>query len=151
MGDSKLTDERREEAQRSRREMESALAFSGPDQDRARAVLLTRMLMAYPSAAASEQMMDARGSAYRDALDDVPAWAIAEAIRRWNRGECGQMNYNFAPAPAVLRDAALNILEPWRSALRHIDTALSAVTFERAMDSAPIKQNNPAIAKLRRA
>jgi hypothetical protein len=47
--------------------------------------------------------------AYLSAIDDVPPWAVAEAIRRWHRGEGGgkDANYRFAPAPAELRYAAM--------------------------------------------
>jgi hypothetical protein len=62
-----------------------------------------------------------------DALDDVPAWAVENAVRRWHRSECGgQHNYAFAPAPGVLRGIALQELEPAKLVLRRLKLVLSA-------------------------
>jgi hypothetical protein len=62
-----------------------------------------------------------------DALDDVPAWAVENAMRRWHRSECGVLhNYAFAPAPGVLRGIALQELEPAKLVLRQLKLVLSA-------------------------
>lgn len=49
---------------------------------------------------------------YFDALEDLPAWTVREALRRWNRGESAPIdpkqphNFVFAPKPPILRKLA---------------------------------------------
>lgn len=107
--------------------------------------LIGKMLMAYPMASSSAENGMARGEAYLAALDDVPPWAIAEAIRKWHRGEGGgrDSNYRFAPAPAELRFAAMQILQPAKQTIAHLEAVLNALTIERAMDPTPIISEIP--------
>lgn len=72
---------------------------------------VAKLLISFPvqSAASGERAAEIRASAYIDALEDLPTWAIAGACREWLRGEAGQHNYNFAPAPPVLRTLAVNV------------------------------------------
>lgn len=78
---------------------------------------VTRLLLALPSKAAGEATGEAKGEAYMIALEDMPSWAVSQAIRAWYRGECGsEHNYTFAPAPAVLRKLAMT--ERWKVASR---------------------------------
>jgi len=74
-----------------------------------------------------------RGSA------NVPPKALAEAIRRWHRGECGPgYNYHWAPAPAELRQLSMDQLRPAKDTIAHLEAVLSAFSIERAMDPSPI-------------
>jgi hypothetical protein len=63
----------------------------------------------------------------------VPTWAVAAAVRRWYRGECGTnergqpYDYHWRPAPAELRKTAL--VEKWRIASR-ADTLRKLLTAE---------------------
>lgn len=80
-------------------------------------VVVTKMLLALPAANKGETGAEARGEAYMAALDDVPSWSVAAAVRLWYRGECGQKHdYRWAPVPAELRNLAH--LELWRVAGR---------------------------------
>lgn len=80
-------------------------------------VVVTKMLLALPAATKGETGAEARGEAYMAALDDVPSWAVAAAVRLWYRGQCGpKHDYRWAPVPAVLRNLAH--LELWRVAGR---------------------------------
>lgn len=117
---------------------------SQPNQ-KARLGLLANMLMAYPMAGGSEESGKARASAYLAALDDLPPWAIAEAIRKWHRGEGGSRdsNYRFAPAPAELRFAVMQILQPAKQTIAHLESVLTAMTIDRAMDPTPIMSEIP--------
>lgn len=110
--------------------------------NKSRLGLLTQMLMAYPMAGGSEESGRARAGAYLVALDDIPPWAINEAIRRWHRGEGGgkDSNYRFAPAPAELRFASMQILQPAKQTIVHLESILTALTIERAMDPTPIEK-----------
>jgi hypothetical protein len=108
---------------------------------KARLGLVANMLMAYPMAAGSEESGRARAMAYLAALDDVPPWAVAGAIRRWHRGELGDdHNYRFAPSPAELRFAVLQILQPAKDTISHLSAVLVAPSIERAMDLEPIPE-----------
>lgn len=72
-------------------------------------VAVTKMMMVLPSTAQNEFSAEARGEAFMAALEDLPAWAVQAAIRRWYRGDCGQndkgqpYDYHWCPAPAELR------------------------------------------------
>lgn len=120
---------------------------------KARYSLLTKMLMSYPMAAsASPEQSVARLEMYLEALDDVAPWAIANALKRWNKGECddigmGQLNYNFAPAPAILRALCKSELRPFENQAAKLSRILSAVSIERAMDPRPIEAEMPKISK----
>ena len=118
---------------------------SQPNQ-KARLGLLATMLMAYPMAGGgSEETGKARAGAYLAALDDLPPWAIAEAIRKWHRGEGGSRdcNYRFAPAPAELRFAVMQILQPAKQTIAHLESVLNAMTLDRAMDPKPLPPKQP--------
>lgn len=54
----------------------------------------------------TEGTAKAKARGYMVALDDLPSWAVAEACRRWLRGEAGDHNYNFPPLPPILREVA---------------------------------------------
>jgi len=101
--------------------------------------VIANFLLAYPVANASAESGKARGQAYQQALDDIPAWAIAEAARRWNRGEAGEgHDYKWAPAPAVLRDVCKASLKPLNDAIDDLRALLDAMTIDQAMDPAPL-------------
>jgi hypothetical protein len=126
-----------------------ALAGEGANNRNDKLAIIAKMLMAYPMANASEETGVARGGAFLDALDDVPPWAIAEAVRKWHRGEAGEgMNYSFAPAPAILRKLALSALRPITSAIEDLQTLATATTLDKAMDQTPPARNS-LIPKLR--
>jgi hypothetical protein len=100
-------------------EQRRAIAHFALDADAAqkkpRLGLIAKLLLSYPVAGGgSERSGEARAEAYMDALDDVPAWALDKAIRGWHRGEVGEHNYSFAPAPAVLRAVCKRVLAPYR-------------------------------------
>lgn len=118
-------------------------ADDGAENQKSRLGIVASMLMAYPMSGGSEETGRARAMAYLAALDDVPPWAIADAVRRWHRGECGaDHNYRFAPSPAELRSAAMDILQPAKQTISHLTAILTALTIERAMDPAPVEEKS---------
>jgi hypothetical protein len=120
------------------------------ENQKSRLGLVANMLMAYPMAGGSEETGRARSQAYLIALDDVPPWAIADTIKLWHRGQCGpDHNYRFAPAPAELRGAAMNLLQPVKQVIAHLESLLNAMTLERAMDPTPIERAPSAAPRLR--
>jgi hypothetical protein len=61
-------------------------------------------------------MSEALTEDYLDALDDLPAWSVREAIRKWNRAESPQLDkkphdFNWRPEPPTLRRLAW--MEVW--------------------------------------
>jgi hypothetical protein len=75
-------------------------------------VSLTKLLAALPAQRLSEDAAEAKCESFMVALEDVPYWAIQEAIRQWYRGGYGEaidgipLDYRWAPAPATLRKLA---------------------------------------------
>lgn len=142
-GGLKLTDEQRGAIAAKIAELEMLSGTSQSRENREATLgLISKMLMAYPMAGSSAEAGMARGEAYLSALDDVAPWAIAQAIRSWHRGEGGgrDSNYRFAPAPAELRYAVMQILQPAKQTIAHLEAVLNALTIERAMDPAPIER-----------
>jgi hypothetical protein len=114
---------------------------------RARLSLLTKMLLAFPAVgSSSEAAAQARSDVYDDALSDIPPWALNNAIKRWSRGEMpydlpmGSLNFNFAPAPAILRKLAKHELRPFEDQAYKLRRLLKTVPIERAMDPAPLPE-----------
>ena len=85
-------------------------------QEEAKLVLVTKMLMAKPSAQMTEEVAAARGEAFMHALADVPAWSVDKAIRGWHAGTTAGVenrgDFTWAPDCAVLRRAALDETKP---------------------------------------
>lgn len=97
-----------------------------PEAEAELVVLITKMLLTLGGAKATAQAAEAKGEAYSAALEDVPSWATAAALRRWYRGDAKPdsekdppFNFTFAPAPAELRKLALR--EKWVVAGRAFD------------------------------
>jgi len=61
-------------------------------------VIVTKMLLALPGQRSTDTGNEAKGEAYLAALDDVPPWAVQEAVRKWYRGEHGsKFDYRWSP------------------------------------------------------
>jgi hypothetical protein len=68
---------------------------------------VSKMIMALGGRKFGDLTGEAKGEAYMAALDDVPCWAVEEALRKWYRGEFNkEYDYSFPPAPAILRKHA---------------------------------------------
>jgi hypothetical protein len=81
-------------------------------------VVVTKLMLALPSSQQNEAGAEASGEAFQMALEDLPTWAVASAVRLWYRGDCGvnergdPYDYHWRPAPAELRKVAL--FEKWK-------------------------------------
>jgi hypothetical protein len=148
-GNTKLTSTQQLEAAQHMDALADALSPQGDMGSKARAVLLMKMLLGLGGQALTERMAEAKAEAYRDAVGDLPPWAIHEAIRRWHRGECGEHNYAFPPAPALLREVTESILAPYRTAFAKAEAAANAMTIDRALDPKPIDRNKSIIPRFR--
>lgn len=88
---------------------------------------VSKMLLALPSREAGDLVAEAKSEAYMAAIEDVPAWATQEAIRRWYRGEYGPSHdYRWQPAPATLRDRALAEVYRVMGTKRSLESVLQA-------------------------
>jgi hypothetical protein len=65
-----------------------------------------KLMAFYATGRTNEQQMAVKIAIYVEALQDMPDWAVAEAVRRWFRGDIEGANTEFAPSPALLRRAA---------------------------------------------
>lgn len=83
------------------------MAVAGPEK---RALMsLGRLVGFYATNGLSEAQATVKTEVYMRAVNDLPAWAIDEAVDRWFRGEAGERNYEFAPSPATLREIAQGV------------------------------------------
>jgi hypothetical protein len=74
---------------------------------------ISKMTMVLPSRESGDLVGEAKGEAYMAALEDVPCWAVQEAMRKWHRAEYGpKHDYKWQPAPATLRE--LSMTETYR-------------------------------------
>jgi hypothetical protein len=127
-GGSTLTDSDRRCAEALRKQLVLASRVIPAQETRkAQFALITKMLLTYPVANASAQSGAARGEAYLEAVDDFAPEILAEAIKGWNRGEVGEHDYRWAPAPAVLRAVCAKIVEPLITAAHDLEALLNAV------------------------
>jgi hypothetical protein len=146
-GASRLRDDERAEAEALLTQLEQSLDPGGDEGKRARLGLVAKMLLAYPIAGASSESGRARGEAYGEALDDVPPWAVAAAVRAWHRGELGEgYDYRWAPAPAVLRKIALAALDRSKADAAHICAVLEAKTVDEAMKEPTAEEREQVLA-----
>lgn len=91
--------------------LSAALAMT-PDEDMRHAELtmttVTKMTLVLPSKETGDLAAEARGEAFMATLEDVPSWAVQEAMRKWHRAEYGpKYAYKWQPAPAELRELAM--------------------------------------------
>ena len=69
---------------------------------------VTKMTLVLPSKEAGDLAGEAKGEAYLAALEDVPSWAVQEAMRKWYRAEYGpKHDYKWQPGPSTLRELAM--------------------------------------------
>lgn len=102
-----------------------------PEEDMAHGELtmltVTKMMLVLPSRESGDLVAEAKGEAYMAALEDVPSWAVQEAMRRWHRGECGaKHDYKWQPGPSVLRELAMTEVYRVKGIRRQLNDLLLA-------------------------
>lgn len=95
-------------------------------------VHVTKLMLALPGMRSSETGAEATGEAYQAALDDLPPWAVAAAIRHWYRGDAMQIgkqphDYRWRPAPAALRYLAFVEASAVRARMQQLEQLITAV------------------------
>jgi hypothetical protein len=119
-------------------------------------ILIGKLVAAKPSRAAGAETIEARIETYNAALDDVPTWAVAGAIRKWHRGQCDNafdysgeaetFDYRWAPESADLRKIARR--EAWevQKRIETLDRISAAVPYVDRTEER--KRNNCAFAAI---
>lgn len=123
----------------------------------AKGVLLLKLLDGLAGRQRSESEGIAKAEMYHDAIDDLPAWAIDKAVKRWARGECPysveeKPKYDFPPSPATLRKMALFDMDTAKRDAAKARALLDCIPLERAMDPKPIPEVRgllPALQRMR--
>jgi len=112
--------------------------LDGAGQTAARLAHLAKFVASFGNRGGSELDREAQGEAFEDALDDIPAWVVAETIRKWHRAEIGQINgqavnLNFQPTPPIFRLACLKMLRPHFEDLARLRELLEAKPLTEAI------------------
>jgi hypothetical protein len=98
--------------------------------DQAHGVMIASLLLK-GGAKLDQQSSDALTEDYLDAIEDLPAWSVREAIRKWNRAESprldGKMHsYDFRPSPPTLHRLANHEMVALRRRLRDLQNICGA-------------------------
>jgi hypothetical protein len=101
--------------------------------DQAHGVLIAGLLIKGGGIKLDKAASDQLTEDYLDAIEDLPAWTVREALRKWNRAESTQLDpkkphdFNWRPAPPTLRKLAY--LEMWtvKSRIQELERVLNAV------------------------
>jgi hypothetical protein len=124
---STLTGEMRAALERRCAELE-ALTLPGPAD--ATLCKVGEMVRFFSGTRIDETAVKVKLDVYLQAVGDLPAWAVVEAIGRWYRGEGpAGINCEFAPAPGVLRRIASGISAA---------AAGQIVSLRRLLDAVPM-------------
>lgn len=110
-------------------------------------VVVTKMMLTLPAQRTNEMGAEAAAEAFMMALDDVPTWSVASAMRGWYRGEydgekfSGKKRFDFTwrPGPADLRE--LSIHERWKVAGR-VQSLEKLLAAEKLLEFAPEHQED---------
>jgi hypothetical protein len=110
---SSLTTQQRQAIERKATTMENSLRATpeaSPVFAAKTAECFSKMMMVLAGRESGEFAGAAKGEAYTIALNDVPFWAVEEAMRKWYRRDCDVgadvFDYRWMPDPGSLRQVA---------------------------------------------
>lgn len=132
-------------------EMDPNCPYAGTTGGDAKLAIVTALLTGLAVGNNAADGIDAKFDVYEVALDDVPAWAVALAARRWIKRDCPrevdkQPNYVFPPGPSTLGALArLEVAAHWRAA-DACRKVVRLMTPAEARDPAPRPREVPQIA-----
>jgi hypothetical protein len=102
--------------------------------DQAHSAMIAHLLMKGSGQKLDKEAAEALTEDYLDAIEDLPAWAVREALRKWNRAESIRLDgkphdFNWRPTPPTLRRLA-----------QHETTAVKAqkMQLEKLLDAVPL-------------
>lgn len=101
--------------------------------DQAHGVMIAGLLIKGGGIKLDKASSDQLTEDYLDAIEDLPAWSVREALRKWNRAESPRLDpkkphdFNWRPQPPTLRQLAY--LELWsvKSRIQTLEKVLNAV------------------------
>lgn len=95
------------------------------------------LIQEYAPTRLDDRTVSIKAEAYLDAVEDLPAWTIRAAIRRWRRGEVSAdpATLDFAPKPARLRAIAERMVLVARGQAARLQRVLDAKPEERITDA----------------
>lgn len=123
-------------------EMDPDFPFAGTSGADAKLAIVTALLTGLAKGNSAADGIEAKFDLYEIALDDVPAWAVAEAARRWIKRDCPESidkrpNYEFAPGPSTLGAIARLEIAGHRRAADECRKVSRLLTHAEAFDPAP--------------
>jgi hypothetical protein len=100
--------------------------------DQAINVIIAKLLIKPKGSKLDEISSDALAEDYLDALEDLPAWSVRNALRKWNRRESEKLDgkphdFEWRPAPGTLRGLAQMELAPFKAEIVQLEKLLIAV------------------------
>ena len=98
----------------------------GRDNRKHLAVILAKLLAAFPAPQAGETSTDLRIAAYLEAVETIPAWAVDAARGAIVRGET-ECDTRFAPTPPQLARIARKAMAPMYETAVELDRIVQAV------------------------
>lgn len=110
----------------------------------AKGALITKMVSGLAGPAQTSGIVaTSKVEMYADAIEDLPAWAIDKAIKRWARGDCPSdikesPNFEFPPGPGTLRKMAALELDLPRRYVAMMTNLIGAISMARALDPEPM-------------
>lgn len=92
--------------------------------------ILGDLIQEYAPQRLAPETVSIKAEAYLDAVEDLPAWTVREAVRRWRRGEVSAdaATLDFAPRPARLKAIAERLV---------LVASGQAARLQRVLDAQP--------------
>lgn len=109
----------------------------GPKHRETVAIMVTRLLAAFPSERLDDVTAKARAEAFWQALSDKPGWAIEDTVVAIVRGEEPGMSRSYAPTPPALAAAVLRRIAPIFNDRRRLEIVAVATPYS---EPPPAKQ-----------
>jgi hypothetical protein len=137
------SDHQRQELEVHKDHLKRALAqtpLNGVEFHKRSVALISKLLTVMPGKDSGLNAAHLRIETYEMALDDVPYWSVAKAIRGWYRGEVGYFRHGtwfefdtkWAPSPAELRHIAMRTTDEMRERVALIDHVMACVPYVKA-------------------
>jgi hypothetical protein len=107
--------------------------------DQAHGVMIAGLLVGGKGIKLDKASSDQLTEEYLDAIEDLPAWAVREALRKWNRGDSVRLdgkphNFEWRPAPPTLRRLAVHEVATLNGRIVNLQKLLDAVPLVEYSD-----------------
>lgn len=100
--------------------------------DQAQAAMIAHLLMKGGGQKLDKDAADVLSEDYLEAIEDLPAWTVREALRKWNRAESVKLDgklhdFNWRPTPPTLRRLAQHEMVALKTRKMQLENLLAAV------------------------